>query len=182
MVEPVAVCTTFWACVHEFQNLIVGSIGFAGVIFTLWFNSNEARKQRREERQHERETLRVALTEELKINRDSLKENVDSLKQQPPKKEGGAYVPTDPMDDAYRSFVPKIGLLSQAEVSKVMGAYLSLRTYNAKLFLVGVPVPTSPRHVQVPAENLPLLAAMQEGLIDPIDQAIEVLKRACGTG
>ncbi len=167
---------------RDYQNLIIGSIGFAGVIFTLWFNSNEARKQRREERQHERETLRVALTEELKINRDSLKKNLDSLKQQPPKKEGGAYVPTDLMDDAYRSFVPKIGLLSQAEVSKVMGAYLSLRTYNAKLFLVGVPVPTSPRHVQVPAENLPLLAAMQEGLIDPIDQAIEVLKRACGTG
>ena len=58
MVEPVAVCTIFWACVHEFQNLIVGSIGFAGVIFTLWFNSNEARKQRREERQHEREAVR----------------------------------------------------------------------------------------------------------------------------
>ncbi len=180
MVEPVAVCTTFWACVHEFQNLIVGSFGFAGVIFTLGFNSKQAREQRRDERQYVREALRVALTEELKINRHSLKENMNSLKE--PKKVGGAFVPTDPMDDAYRSFVPKIGLLSQAEVSKVMGAYLSLRTYNAKLFLVGVPVPTSPRHVQVPAENLPLLAAMQEGLIDPIDQAIEVLKRACGTG
>ncbi len=158
----------------EYQNLIVGSIGFAGVMFTLWFNSKEARKQRRDERQHEREALRVALIEELKINRHSLKENMDSLKQ--PEKVGGAFVPTEPMDDAYRSFVPKIGLLSQAEVSKVMGAYLSLRTYDAKLFLVGVPVPTSPRHVEVPAKNFPLLAAMQEGLIGPIDQAIEVLE------
>ena len=170
---------TLWT---EYQNLIVGSIGFAGVIFTLWFNSKEARKQRRDERQHERQTLRAALTEELKINRHSLKENTDSLKQRPPEKGGGAFMPTDPMDDAYRSFVPKIGLLSQAEVSKVMGAYLSLRTYNAKLFLVGVPVHTSPRHVQVPAKNFPLLARMQEGLIGPIDQAIEVLERACNTG
>ena len=164
----------------EYQNLIVGSFGFAGVIFALWFNSKEARKQRRDERQHERQALRAALTEELKINRHSLKENMDTLKQ--PKKVGGAFVPTDPMDDAYRSFVPKIGLLSQAEVSKVMGAYLALRTYNAKLFLVGVPVDTSPRHVEVPAKNFPLLAAMQEGLLGPIDQAIEVLKRACNTG
>jgi len=164
----------------EYQNLIVGSIGFAGVIFTLWFNSKEAREQRRDERQHERQALRVALMEELKINRHSLKENMDSLKQ--PKKVGGAFIPTDPMDDAYRSFVPKIGLLSQAEVSKVMGAYLSLRTYNAKLFLVGVPVDTSPRHVEVPAKNFPLLAAMQEGLLGPIDQAIEVLSHACDTG
>ena len=80
------------------------------------------------------------------------------------------------MDDAYRSFVPKIGLLSQAEVSKVMCAYLTLQTYNAKLFLVGNPVRTSPRHVDVPAENLPLLVGMQESLIGPIDQAIEVLE------
>lgn len=170
---------TLWT---EYQNLIVGSIGFAGVIFTLWFNSNEARKQRQDERQHEREALRVALMEELKINRHSLKENMDTLNQRPPENAGGAFVPTDPMDDAYRSFVPKLGLLSQAEVSKVMGAYLALRTYDAKLFLVGVPVDTSPRHVQVPAENFPLLAGMQEGLIDPIDQAIEALKRACDTG
>ena len=104
---------TLWT---EYQNLIVGSIGFAGVIFTLWFNSKEAREQRRDERQHERQALRVALMEELKINRHSLKENMDSLKQ--PKKVGGAFVPTEPMDDAYRSFVPKTGLLSQAISSR----------------------------------------------------------------
>ncbi len=170
---------TLWT---EYQNLIVGSIGFAGVIFTLWFNSKEAREQRRDERQHEREALRVSLTEELKINRHSLKENIDSLKQQPPEEAGGAFVPTDPMDDAYRSFLPKIGLLSQVEVSKVMCAYLTLRTYDAKLFLIGNPVHTSPRHVEVPAKNIPLLAGMQEGLIGPLDEAILVMERARDAG
>ena len=169
---------TLWTEIEKFQNVIVGIIGFAGVSFTLWFNSKEARKQRREERQHERKALRTALIEELKINRNALV----TLEQKPTKNVGGAYVPTDPMDDAYRSFVPRIGLLSQAEVSKVMGAYLSLRTYNAKLFLVGAPVETSPRHVEVPAENIPLLTGMQEGLIGPIDQAIEALKRASDAG
>ncbi len=173
---------TLWTVIETFQNLIVGIIGFGGVIFTLWFNSKEAREQRRDERQHDRETLRVALTEELKINRHSLKENMDSLKEQPPEKAGGAFVPTDPMDDAYRAFIDRIGLLSKAEVSKVMDAYLMLQTYNAKLFLVGVPVHTSPRHVQVPAKNFPLLAGMQENLIGPLDEAIEVMERARDAG
>ena len=173
---------TLWTEIEKFQNVIVGIIGFAGVIFTLWFNSKMVREQRREERQHERDALRTALIEELKINRTSLKENMDSLKQKPSEGKGGAFMPTDPMDDVYRSFVSRIGLLSQAEVSKVMGAYLSLRTYNAKLFLVGVPVDTSPRNVDVPAKNIPLLIAMQESFVGPIDQAIEALERASDAG
>jgi hypothetical protein len=80
------------------------------------------------------------------------------------------------MDGTYQSFLPRIGLLSEGEVSKVMSAYLSLETYNAKLFLVGVPVHTSPRHVEVPAKNLQLLARMQEGMLEPIDQAIKALE------
>lgn len=162
--------------VERFQTVIVGVIGFAGVIFTLWYNGRLAHDQRRDERRKEREALRAALAEELKINRDSLKENVRSIREPP--EPGGAFVPTDPMDDAYRSFVPRIGLLSQAEVSKVMNAYLTLRTYNAKLYLLGVPVKTSDRHVQVPAENLEAVAGMQENLIGPLDEAIEVMERA----
>lgn len=170
-----------WIWIEKFQTLIVGVIGVAGVIVTLLYNAKVARDQRRDERDHEREALRVALIEELQINRRSLKENSDKLREDPPNERGGAYVPTDPMDDAYRSFVPKIGLLSQEEVSKVMEAYLSLQTYNAKLFLLGVPVNTSPRHAKVPAENCTALADLQEVMIGPIDEAIEALTRARGT-
>lgn len=56
--------------------------------------------------------------------------------------------------------------------------WVSLRvTYNANLFLLGVPVQTSPRHVHVPTQNANYLAAMQEGMIEPIDEAIEALGR-----
>ena len=34
-----------------------------------------------------------------------------------------------------------------------MDAYLTLQTYNANLFLVGVPPQTGPRNVDVPANN-----------------------------
>ena len=167
-----------WADLERFQTLATGFVVFAGVILTLWYNSRAVRRERRDERHHEREALRLALLEELQINRRSLKENAETLQNDPPKEQGGAYVPTDLMDDAYRSFLPRIGLLSQDEVGKVMGAYLSLRTYNAKLFLLGTPVHTSPRHVEVPATNVKALAQMQEKMVEPIDEAIASLKRA----
>lgn len=160
---------------NSYQTLIVGAIGFAGVILTLRHNAKVAHDQRNKEREHEREALRVALVAELRINRRSLEENSRRLKEGSPRGEGGVFVPTDRMDGAYRSFLPRIGLLSEDEVSKVMEAYLSLETYNAKLFLVGLPVDTGHRHVHVPAKNARMLAAMQEGMLQPIDQAIKAL-------
>ena len=158
---------TLWAAIHEFQTLMVGIIGFAGVTVTLWFNAWQARKQRLDERRHESEALRTALIEELNIISESVTKNaVGSDKSQ------DAFVPTDPTDDAYRAFTHRICLLSEGEVRKVMYAYLTLRTYNAKLFLIGVPTQTSERHVKIPATNIPLLTWMYKGLLDPINQAI----------
>ena len=165
------------ADLEKFQALAVGFVVFAGVILTLWYNARALRRQRRDERHHEREALRVALLEELQINRRSLKESAETLREDPPEVQRGAYVPTDLMDDAYRSFLPRIGLLSHDEGGKVMDAYLTLRTYNGKLFLLGIPVHTSPRHVEVPANNAKALAQMQENLVEPIDEAIASLKR-----
>lgn len=171
---------TLGTWVQEFQTLIVGIVGFAGVILTLCFNARQAREQRREERRHECQTLRAALIEELKINRETLVSNMHNVRDTANglPEGGGYFVPTDPMDDAYRAFTLRIGLLSQAEVSKVMYAYLSLRTYNAQLFLVGVPPHTGDRHVQVPVENAQRLAGLLEGRVGPIEEAIAVLERA----
>ena len=64
--------------------------GFAGVILTLRHNAKVAREERDANRDHERKSLRVALIEELQINRRSLKDNSDKLKEDPPKTSGGA--------------------------------------------------------------------------------------------
>lgn len=160
--------------VQSFQTLIVGFLGFGGVIFTLWFNAWQARKQYSEKLQRERETLRVALMEELKIIRNSLRQNT-SLEAL----DGHAgLVPTDPMDDIYRAFTQRIGLLSASEVEKVMYAYLSLRTVTKKLFVIGRPHHSGDHHVVVPAQSMPILQAMQTNLIAPIDEAIAALHEA----
>ena len=165
----------FW--LETYQTLAVGIVGFVGVIVTILFNAKISRDQRRDERDHERNTLRVALIAELKINRRSLRENADTLKEASSDTED-AFVPTDPMDDVYRAFVPRIGLLSQDEVGKVMDAYLTLEEFYSKLFLLGVPVSTSPGHVSVPSTNLQFLARMQESVLGPIDEAIGALEKS----
>lgn len=164
---------------NPLTTLIVGGIGFAGVIYTLRHNAKTARIQRNEEREHEREALRAALLAELQINRQSLQENSRKLRENPSEETGGAYVPTDRMDGAYQSFLPRIGLLSKGEVHKVMWAYLSLQQYNADLLLMGEPAHKSPRHVMVSGKrSLQLLAAKQQGMLEPIDQAIKALEEA----
>jgi len=95
------------------QTLIAGLIEFGDVVATLAYNGKVARDQRHDERRHDREALRVALIEELKINRRSLKENSGRITRKPSEKGGDLLVPTDPMDGAYRSFLPRIGLLSR---------------------------------------------------------------------
>ena len=124
---------------NNYQTLIGVVVGFTGVILTLWYNAKTARDQRDEEREHERKALRAALIAELQINRYALEENSRQLKENPPTERREAYMPTDRMDGAYQSFLPRIGLLSEGEVSKVMRAYLSLETYNAHLLLDGEP-------------------------------------------
>ena len=62
-----------------------------------------------------------------------------------------------------------------------MFCYLSLRDYDAKLFLVGVPHP-SDRHVLVPAKNASQLSRMNEELIGTIEEAIAALQRAGDLG
>lgn len=175
---------TFCTIIKEYQTLIVGALGFLGVMSTLWFNAKQIREQRQDELRHDTETLRVALLAELKINQNSLTENLEGLRAA---REGqGCHVPTHSMDDAYRAFTHRIGLLSETEVHKVMYAFLALRTYRAKLFLVGSPSEQhdgnilSERHVNVPPNNVVMLTALIESLIPPIDEAIEAMEDAQG--
>lgn len=167
-----------WFQAH--QTLVVGGIGFLGVLCTLWFNAYQTRKQRQNELHHERQTLRAALIQELKINREAMAQNAELIKgsTDDPSEAGGYFLPTDPMHDVYLAFVDRVGVLSSDEVSKVMNAYLMLRTYHTKLFLIGVPANTSKSHVEVAAEFGPTLFGMQENLIGPLDDAITALEQA----
>ncbi len=168
--------------IEHHQTLTAGIIGFFGVIATLWINAWLVRLQRRKELCHERQALRVALAEELRINRKSFVDSMKSLEAPSASYSASStrllLVPTDEMDDAYRSFIDRIGLLSQSEVRKVMNAYLTLRAYNAALLLLASPLKTGDRHAHVPFGMGSRLIEMQKSLIGPLDEAISAIERA----
>src|SRR3546814_4999835 len=71
----------------------------------------------------------------------------------PPQDGGGSHVPTDSIDGAHQSFLPRIGLLTQEEVSKVMWAYLSIQQYHKDIHIMSGPNRPFPHFVQVPARH-----------------------------
>ena len=172
------ILVTFWAWIENHQTLTVGIIGLSGVIATLLYNARQVGIQRRKELFHERQTLRVALAEELKINRKAFRKSIKILTAD--QKGGGAgyWVPTDQMDDAYRSFIDRIGLLSESEVRQVMNVYLTLRAYTATLPLIiheNKAGETGGRYVPVPFQSALTLIEIQKNLIGPLDAAIDAI-------
>lgn len=174
--EEVQKKITLWAWIEANPTLTVGILGFLGVMGTLWFNAWLARRQRREELRHERQTLRAALIEELKIIQKGNTKNIE--KYSDPPKPTDITVPTDIMDDVYRAFTRHIGLLSPGEVQKVMLAYLSIRHVNSLFLVMGSPLENTDRQVRIRADKIPTLLAMLRGLIDPIGEAIQAMENA----
>jgi hypothetical protein len=162
----------WWA--QQFQGTIVGGVGFAGVIATLIANAQLARRERDSTARHERQTLRIALIEELKVLRlmyvGNAKACIDnSITAQL------IDVPIFGMTDIYDASVARIGTLSDEEVAKVLHAYLLHRQTRHKITtLLGRLTPTG-TSVQVPAANAPILCTLWESVIPIIDAAIDVL-------
>ena len=80
-------------------------------------------------------------------------------------------------DDVYRALLQRIGLLSEAEVQKIMNACLMLRTYNTALFVFGT-LTNEGRYVEIPSNSLPIFLKSITSLIDPIREAIAVMESA----
>jgi len=170
--EAPSTAMTCYELLRDFQTVIVGIIGFAGVIITIAVNAQLSRRERREQRNHDRQTIRTALITELNIIKGSLEKSVKKTKAT------AVAVPTDTMDNAYRALTDKIGLLTPDEVHNVTYAYLTLQTLGSALFLIGTPIQTSPRYVKVAAKDFPSWQSLEKSTIKPITEAIETLEKA----
>lgn len=159
--------------VQGYQNLLVGIVGFAGVMITLWYGAKSARGQRKEELNQECVAISVALVAELEINLNALEEGIRRIKES---SDDAIQISTESMDEAYTSFLSRIGLLSQDKVRRTMKAYLSIRTYHAHLQLIGCPVRGNDKYVKINAESTNMVAGMMENLRGPIRDAILALE------
>ena len=168
--------------IQQYQTMIIGFVGFAGVIITLFANARLARKAREEARRHERQTLRVALGEELTVLRDSYAGNAkdcakDREKNPVPAPDGVFNVPTYSMTDVYDSSLGKIGILSSAEVQKVMHAYMTHRQASYAIAnLIGTTASPAGANVKVPAALREVLQKLCENMVPDLDAALAVLR------
>ncbi len=109
---------------RQFQTLVVGIVGFRGVIITLLVNARLSRLQHVRQVEHERTVVRTAPKAELQAVAQSYRGRIERLEDTHSHQRGGALLSLDSMTDVYESMIGHLGLLSESQVQAVLNAYL----------------------------------------------------------
>jgi len=120
----------------DHQTLIVGALGFIGVIITLIVNAFLERRQRGRERAARSDALRLALSEELRLFEDVIKDRLDMIAEAERGLSGGLLVPLTHTTDIFESSIGDLGLLRSDQVAAVLRAY-SISANAGKVSLLG---------------------------------------------
>lgn len=158
---------------ERFQTGIVGLIGFAGVIITLFVNACITRRHANEARGHERVTLARALLTELSSHRRSVKQNLKDMEKANPEA-GELLLPAIRETAVFDANVSHLGRLSAVQVGPVLEAYLRLKEFNRSIALFSTPDSTG--HYQaVGGQDAPKVGHMLQSLSPHLDAAIAAL-------
>lgn len=117
--------------IETYQTVIVGILGFLGVIATLIFNSKLSRDLRKDELKHERNSVRQALLSELEALKVSFKDKSESVET-----DQDWLLPKTIETHIYDVLLPKISLLTREEIRHVLHAYLLVREAPTRLSLL----------------------------------------------
>ncbi|MCC6891075.1 MAG: hypothetical protein IT536_21315 [Hyphomicrobiales bacterium] len=170
------------------QTLIVGILGFIGVMATLAFNARLARKAEDRKIAHERRVLRVALVEEMKVQRDALLHAGEGAKVAKTGKEPkqDALTPLRRWTDVFERSIDRLGLLNPDEVAAVLDAYLPLKELTSKIRILESRIPPHQRRVEysdapppdyalVAHKDLEVLAELHAIYAPSFDKAIKLV-------
>lgn len=161
----------------EFQTLIVGVIGFSGVIYTLHVNSQLSREQHERNITHEREIMRTALRAELKLIRNAFEDN--SKESQENGEESDAFFPEKTYLDAYHEFIGKLGLLSLEQASAVIQAYTLAEEAPNRLRLLSAEHDQSfdkPGYIFIKAAHSKTAIGIYKAFLPAIEDALRKLE------
>jgi hypothetical protein len=171
----------------SYQSLIVGIIGFGGVIATLVANASIARRNEAYRAAREREALRNALVEELKIIKNIFRERMENFAEdQRRAKQAGELVPARFATDVFAKSIDRLGLLYPEEIRAVLGAYIPLAELGSRLRLLESRTPLEERQVEfglpsadyvyIGKAELPALLGLHETFSKPVTMALNVLE------
>jgi len=164
-----------WCFVWQFQTLIVGGVGFIGVMATLAFNAWLARRQHDRAVSHEQTAVRVALHAELEALAEMYRDRIAMLGES---EQGytGANVPLDAMTGVYKSIISRVGLLSAAELRPVLRAYLLAEQLPERIrVLADSTVATAPGYVHIPIRYFATAVQLHRNYLSVIEQGITAL-------
>jgi hypothetical protein len=177
------------AFLKSYQTLVVGLLGFLGVMATLAFNAWLARKSERRKIEHEANVLRRALVEEMKVQRDSLINAAEGAKRGADENAAGArndvLTPLLRFADIFEKSIDKLGLLTSDEVGAVLDAYLSIKELTPKIRIMEQRIPPDHRRVEygdvpqgyalVAHHDLKVLGELHSVYVPPFEKAIREL-------
>lgn len=161
---------------QPYQTLIVGVLGFVGVIVTLVVNAWLQRKAHADQRLHELGALRAALRGELKVNRNTFAGRVNELKAS--SSTSDPHVPAKVMNAVFRSSISKLGLLRESELEPVLVAYLLLEELPSTLVTILGGLPIQGAHglfIRVDSSRKFEAKRLHEAVLDRIDEALSIL-------
>lgn len=168
---------TWSVFVERYQQLLVGGLGFGGIILTLWFNAWMERRRHERQLRHERTALRTAFVEELRIIDRGFDEGRISSEPDADRYQD-VLIPTKTLTDVYDSKQSDLGLLSRDEVQKVMRAYLLVKEVPFRVGLIAHQTSESGDYVVVDVERYDVLKGIHEVALTEIRAAIDALERA----
>lgn len=171
MLEPLALIF------DKYQTLVVGLLGFLGVICTIRMNARLARDQRERQLNHERAALRTALCAELVIIRDIFEDRSQMCKEDD--SGNSALIPEYVPNQVYHHLLDRIGLLTIEEIEPVMQAYLLVAELPVRLRLISMDSgdPREPTgYLRIGADFVEAAGSIHRSFLSRIDSALEVLR------
>jgi hypothetical protein len=156
----------------RFQTVLVGALGFVGVITTLAVNGVLARRQLRNQRDHDGRVLKTALRIELEALRDSYVSRIENID----KGESDFFVPATTATAVFDRLLDKIGLLSVEDGAAVLKAYALAKELPVRLRLLGgvhEPEISKLGWIPVLAKNANVVRRMHVEFIKAFDEAIQ---------
>jgi hypothetical protein len=170
-----------WDCLYQFvkdfQTIIVGLIGFSGVVITLRMNAQLSQKQHERVVKHDREVLKTALCAELELIRKSFSDKASSVEENA--EERDTYYLSESRTDIYQNFVGKLGLLSAEEVSSVVEAYTLIDEASTRLRLLSSghdPSYDKPGYIFIRANHSNTASGIYKSFLPAIEVALKKLK------
>lgn len=155
--------------IERFQTLLVGVVGFVGVIWTMRANARHATEKYQRQTNTRRMTLRRILAAEFRSYSRALKTNLEAK---------------DPEDDhlsvgtIHRLFsqdiASELGLLEVGEVDVVMNALISLEGMDQ--YLEHIAMGQKGKRYLVPASAMHEFRMITSTTADALDNTIEVLE------